>query len=75
MNYAVVIIVGAVILMIVAWYAGANKRYHPPSFEVFLATVVPTSDRVEYAAAGQDTAVLEDEIALGDEESVVVHKE
>ena len=65
MNYAIVIIFGSLLLMLVAWYSGANKLYHPPSFEVFLATIVPPSEAFEFAAAGQDKMNLEDKIAIG----------
>jgi hypothetical protein len=67
MNYAVVIIFGALILMTAAWIAGGNKVYHPPSFEAFVATAVPTSERLEFAAIGQDKTDFEHKIAVGQE--------
>lgn len=63
MNYASVVIVGCLALMGIAWVVSARKHYRPPSFERFVATMVPESQRSEFVAVGHDKADLENRIA------------
>lgn len=48
MNYAVLIFCVALILMAIAWFAGARNAYHPPTLEeIIIGTTSEGSEEVE----------------------------